>query len=132
MSPRCSRSSPPRIPRPTLRPSAYRVSVLVSSSGERTPIYDPLARGVIAGLTLRHGRGHLLRATYEGIACGVRQIVAEFEAAAGQPARVVAVGGGTQGGLWTQIVSDISGLEQQVPAETIGAPYGDALLAAIG
>ncbi|MFI5728883.1 FGGY-family carbohydrate kinase [Kribbella sp. NPDC051587] len=101
-------------------------------SGERTPIYDPLARGVIAGLTLRHGRGHLLRATYEGIACGVRQIVAEFEAAAGQPARVVAVGGGTQGGLWTQIVSDVSGLEQQVPKQTIGAAYGDALLAAIG
>jgi xylulokinase len=101
-------------------------------SGERTPIYDPLARGVIAGLTLRHKRGHLLRATYEGIACGVRQIVAEFEAAAGQPARVVAVGGGTQGGLWTQIVSDVTGLEQQVPKQTIGAAYGDALLAAIG
>ena len=101
-------------------------------SGERTPIYDPLARGVIAGLTLRHGRGHLLRAAYEGIACGVRQIVESFEEAAGRPTRIVAVGGGTQGGLWTQIVSDVSGLVQQVPAETIGASYGDALLAAIG
>ena len=101
-------------------------------SGERTPIYDPLARGVIAGLTLRHRRGHLLRAAYEGIACGVRQIVGAFEEAAGQPARIVAVGGGTQGGLWTQIVSDVCGLEQQVPAQTIGASYGDALLAAIG
>ncbi len=101
-------------------------------SGERTPIYDPLARGVIAGLTLRHRRGHLLRAAYEGIACGVRQIVGSFEETAGQPARIVAVGGGTQGGLWTQIVSDVCGLEQQVPAQTIGASYGDALLAAIG
>jgi xylulokinase len=101
-------------------------------SGERTPIYDPLARGVIAGLTLRHSRGHLLRAAYEGIACGVRQIVDAFEEAAGQPARIVAVGGGTQGGLWTQIVSDVCGLEQQVPAQTIGASYGDALLAATG
>ncbi|TCO26222.1 xylulokinase [Kribbella steppae] len=101
-------------------------------SGERTPIYDPLARGVIAGLTLRHRRGHLLRAAYEGIACGVRQIVGAFEETAGQPARIVAVGGGTQGGLWTQIVSDVCGLEQQVPAQTIGASYGDALLAAIG
>ncbi|MFG1815340.1 FGGY-family carbohydrate kinase [Kribbella sp. NPDC049174] len=101
-------------------------------SGERTPIYDPLARGVIAGLTLRHRRGHLLRAAYEGIACGVRQIVGAFEEAAGQPTRIVAVGGGTQGGLWTQIVSDVCGLEQQVPAQTIGASYGDALLAAIG
>ncbi|MGW7680494.1 FGGY-family carbohydrate kinase [Kribbella sp. NPDC054772] len=97
-------------------------------SGERTPIYDPLARGVIAGLTLRHGRGHLLRAAYEGIACGVRQILDIF----GPADRIVAVGGGTQGGLWTQIVSDVAGISQTVPKQTIGAAYGDALLAAIG
>ncbi|HET6738975.1 MAG TPA: FGGY family carbohydrate kinase [Kribbella sp.] len=97
-------------------------------SGERTPIYDPLARGVVAGLTLRHGRGHLLRAAYEGIACGVRQILDVF----GTAERVVAVGGGTQGGLWTQIVSDVTGVAQTVPQQTIGASYGDALLAAIG
>ncbi|MGZ0147831.1 FGGY-family carbohydrate kinase [Kribbella sp. WER1] len=97
-------------------------------SGERTPVYDPLARGVIAGLTLRHGRGHLLRATYEGIACGVRQILGVFDTAE----RIVAVGGGTQGGLWTQIVSDVAGVRQTVPQQTIGASYGDALLAAIG
>ena len=97
-------------------------------SGERTPIYDPLARGVIAGLTLRHGRGHLLRAAYEGIACGVRQILDIF----GPADRIVAVGGGTQGGLWAQIVSDVAGIEQIVPRQTIGASYGDALLAAIG
>jgi xylulokinase len=97
-------------------------------SGERTPIYDPLARGVIAGLTLRHGRGHLLRAAYEGIACGVRQILDVFDTAE----RIVAVGGGTQGGLWTQIVSDVAGIRQIVPQQTIGASYGDALLAAIG
>jgi xylulokinase len=101
-------------------------------SGERTPIYDPLARGVIAGLTLRHGRGHLLRAAYEGIACGVRQILDNLEAAAGRPTRLVAVGGGTQGGLWTQIVSDVCGVDQQLPTQVIGASYGDALLAAIG
>jgi xylulokinase len=101
-------------------------------SGERTPIYDPLARGVIAGLTLRHGRGHLLRATYEGIACGVRQILDVFGAAENRAERIVAVGGGTQGGLWTQIVSDVAGIPQIVPQQTIGASYGDALLAAIG
>jgi xylulokinase len=33
--------------------------------------------------------------------------------------------------VWPQIVSDVTGLEQVVPAETIGAAYGDALLAAI-
>lgn len=101
-------------------------------AGERSPIYDPLARGGILGLTLRHRRGHIFRAAYEGIACGIRQIIDELEHLAGPPARVVAVGGGTQGGLWTQIVSDVTGLEQTIPKETIGASYGDALLAAIG
>ena len=42
------------------------------------------------------------------------------------------MGGGTQGGLWTQIVSDVTGRTQQLPAQTIGASYGDALMAAIG
>jgi xylulokinase len=48
-------------------------------AGERTPIFDPRARGVIAGLTLRHSRAHLFRAIYEGIAFGIRQILELLE-----------------------------------------------------
>lgn len=106
--------------------------VLPYFAGERTPVFDPHARGVVAGLSLRHGRAHLFRAVYEGIAYGIRQILEFLDGAGGPATRIVAVGGGTQGGLWTQIVSDVTGREQVVPAETIGASYGDALLAAIG
>jgi xylulokinase len=98
-------------------------------AGERTPLFDPHARGVLAGLTLRHGPGHLYRATLEAIACGVRHNLEAMREAGGVDRRLVAVGGGTQGGLWTQIVSDVTGLEQRVPRNTIGACYGDALLA---
>ena len=105
--------------------------VLPYFAGERTPIFDPQARGVIAGLTLQHGRGHLFRAIYEGIAFGIRHVLELFEDAVEPPRRVVAVGGGTQGGLWTQIVSDVTGRAQEVPEQTIGASYGDALMAAI-
>jgi xylulokinase len=113
-------------------PGSDGLVVLPYFAGERTPHFDPKARGIIAGLTLRHGRGHLFRAAYEGISYGVRQILAFLDAAAGAPAaRIVAVGGGTQGGLWTRIVSDVTGRTQQIPAVTIGACYGDALLAAI-
>jgi xylulokinase len=113
-------------------PGADGLLVLPYFAGERTPIFDPHARGVIAGLTLRHTRGHLYRAACEGIAFGIRQILELLDRAGGPAARVVAVGGGTQGGLWTQIVTDVTGREQFVPEQAIGASYGDALLAAIG
>ena len=99
-------------------------------AGERTPISDPLARGVIAGLTLGHTRAHLYRAALEGIGFGVRHHLVAMTAAGVEPARVVPVGGGTTGDLWTQIVSDVTGLVQTLPRETIGAAYGDAMLAA--
>jgi xylulokinase len=105
--------------------------VLPYFAGERTPIFDPDARGMIAGLTLGHGRAELYRATLEGIACGVRHNLEVMRDAGGRARRLVAVGGGTQGGLWTQIVSDVAGVSQQIPAETIGACLGDAVLAAV-
>ena len=101
-------------------------------AGERTPVFDPRARGVVAGLTLRHGRAHLFRAAYEGIAFGIRQIIEFLEHDEDPITRLVAVGGGTQGGLWTQVVSDVTGRAQEVPVQTIGASYGDALMAGIG
>ena len=101
-------------------------------AGERTPVFDARARGVVAGLHLRHTRAHLFRAAYEGIGFGIRQIVELLDRPDQPVRRLVAVGGGTQGGLWTQIVSDITGRDQDIPAQTIGASYGDALLAGIG
>ncbi len=106
--------------------------VLPYFAGERAPVFDAQARGVLAGLTLRHTRGHLYRAAYEGIAFGVRQILELLEEEVGPADRLVAVGGGTRGGLWPQIVSDVTGRAQVVPEQTIGASYGDALLAGIG
>jgi xylulokinase len=101
-------------------------------AGERTPIFDPDARGVLAGLTTSHGRAELYRAALEGIAFGVRHNLEAMSQAGASAERLVAVGGGTQGGLWTRIVSDVTGQEQQVPAETVGAAFGNALLAGIG
>jgi xylulokinase len=100
-------------------------------AGERTPLFDPDARGVVVGLTTAHGRGELYRAALEGIAHGVRHNLEAFADAGGPSSpRLVAVGGGTRGGLWTRIVSDVTGLAQEVPADTTGAALGDAFLAA--
>jgi xylulokinase len=66
----------------------------------------------------------------EATAYGVRHIFEAMREAGGGGERLVAVGGGTKGGLWTGIVSDVTGRSQDLPEQTIGAAYGDALLAA--
>lgn len=111
-------------------PGARGVLALPYFAGERTPLFDPDARGLVLGLTLSHGRADLYRALLEATAYGVRHNLAAIAEVGGEPERVVAVGGGTRGALWTQIVSDVTGRPQEVPAVTIGASYGDALLAA--
>jgi xylulokinase len=99
-------------------------------AGERTPISDPHARGVIAGLTLGTTRGELYRALLEATAFGTRHLLQSMAEAGAAGKRCVAVGGGTKGGVWTQIMSDVCGIEQDLPKYAIGAAYGDALLAA--
>ena len=113
-------------------PGSDGLLVLPYFAGERSPLFDPDARGVAIGLTLSHGRGHLARAVYEATAFGVRHNLEAIAAAGAAPRRVVAVGGGAQSDFWPQVVSDVAGVEQVLPEQTIGASYGDALLAAIG
>lgn len=110
-------------------PGSRGLVVLPYFSGERTPINDPRARGIICGLTLAHDRAHVYRSILEGTAYGIAHNLEVMVEAGGQPRRIVAVGGGAQNPVWLQIVSDVSGVPQQVPAQTIGASYGDAFLA---
>ncbi|MFW6695311.1 FGGY-family carbohydrate kinase [Streptomyces sp. MAR4 CNX-425] len=112
-------------------PGAEGLLMLPYFAGERTPLFDPDARGLVHGLTLRHTRGHLYRAALEATAYGVRHNLAAMTEAGGDPARLVAVGGGARE-LWTRIVSDVTGRAQQIPRHLVGAAYGDAFLAAVG
>lgn len=112
-------------------PGADGLLMLPYFSGERTPINDPLARGVIAGLTLSHSRAHIYRALLEGVAYGIRHNLEALGAAGEPPQRLVAIGGGVQNQLWLQIVSDVTG-QAQVVRTTPGAAYGDAFLAGVG
>ncbi|HEY0753769.1 MAG TPA: FGGY-family carbohydrate kinase [Ktedonobacteraceae bacterium] len=112
-------------------PGSEGLVVLPYFAGERTPIFDPQARGIICGLTLRHERGHIYRALLEATAYGIRHTLEVMQGAGADIKRLVAVGGGTKGGLWTQIVSDVTGLPQDIPEKTLGACYGDAFLAAL-
>ncbi|HEX7352659.1 FGGY-family carbohydrate kinase [Brachybacterium sp.] len=111
-------------------PGANGLLMLPYFAGERSPISDPSARGVVAGLTLSHTRGDLYRAALEAAAYGVRHHLETLEAAGLPIRRVVAVGGGAGHDLWPQIISDVTGLTQEIPHSTVGASYGGARLAA--
>jgi xylulokinase len=112
-------------------PGAKGLVVLPYFSGERTPIHDPEAKGVLFGLNLTHSRGDIFRAMLEGIACGTNHIIDTYVEAGQDPRAILAVGGGTKNRVWAQATSDISGRTQIVRAKTVGASYGDAFLAAL-
>ncbi|WP_432522874.1 FGGY-family carbohydrate kinase [Kineococcus sp. SYSU DK006] len=112
-------------------PGANGLVALPYFAGERTPFADADARGALLGLTLRTTRGEVDRALLEATAFGVRHNLDEMRAAGVDIRRVVAVGGGTGSALWPQIVTDVTGLPQELPAERIGASLGDAKFAAV-
>jgi xylulokinase len=100
-------------------------------SGERTPIHDPLAKGVLFGLDLTHTRGDIFRALLEGIAYATNHVIETYLEAGQDPRAILAVGGGTKNRVWAQATSDVSGRTQVVRSKTVGAAYGDAFLAAL-
>jgi xylulokinase len=101
-------------------------------AGERAPLFDEGARGTFAGLTLAHGRGHLVRAVLEGAAYAMRH-VAEPLATAGAPATSLRLAGRTTpGDLWGRIKADVLGVPAIVPVVGETAVLGAAILAAAG
>lgn len=110
---------------------AKGVLCLPHFSGERTPIHDPQAKGLFAGLDLTHTRGDLFRGVLEGIASGTAHVLDTYREAGAPPETIFAVGGGTKNPVWLQATSDLGGVPQVVREKTVGASYGDAFLAAV-
>jgi xylulokinase len=116
----------------SLLPDSEGLIILPYFSGERTPINDPKARGLIFGLTLAHSRGSVYRAILEAVGYGIKHHFDVLDNIDVDMDSLRAVGGGTKSLLWLQIVSDICGRTQEVPEVTFGASYGDAFLAGMG
>lgn len=101
-------------------------------AGERTPHADPDARGCFVGLTLKHQRGHLVRAIMEGVTYAMRdslEIIQDLNV----PVRQIRVsGGGSRSPLWRQMQADVFGKKAVTINAEQGPAYGVALLAAVG
>lgn len=101
-------------------------------AGERSPIWNPDAKGVFYGLSYDKTRGHMVRAVLEGVAFSLEHNL-RTAAEAGAEAEVLnAMGGAANSVLWTQIKADVTGRTIRVPASDTATALGAAILAGTG
>jgi xylulokinase len=100
--------------------------------GERTPIWDTQARGVIFGLSLTHGKGHLVRAMMEAVAYALYdsyRLIKDAGLKINYP--LILNEGGAVSKLWRQIITDVFNVPTVLVKRRTGAPFGDAILAGV-
>lgn len=113
-------------------PGSEGLIVLPFLTGERTPIWDSAARGVVFGLSLNHNKGHWIRATMEGVAFAMYdsfRLIKETDRKINYP--IVMHEGGAKSNLWRQIITDVFNTPTVLTKKRTGAPFGDAYLAGV-
>ena len=113
-------------------PGCGGVVFLPYMQGERSPVWDPFARGVFFGMTLATTRADLNRAVLESCGYGLRQFLEWSEQLTGKPIeRFASIGGGAKSAVWAQIKADITGRTIDVLEESDMAAAGAALLGGV-
>lgn len=113
-------------------PGSEGLIILPYLMGERTPIWDVYARGVVFGLSLNHTKGHIVRAAMEGVAFALYHSF-EVLSQAGLEVHLPLVlnEGGAKSNLWRRIITDVFNIETVLVKRRTGAPFGDAILAGV-
>lgn len=101
-------------------------------AGERSPIWNPDAKGVFYGLDFSKTKGHMVRACMEGVAFSLRHNLDVAEEAGAKVEVLRAMGGSANSLLWTQIKADVTGKEIVVPSSDTATTLGAAILAGVG
>ncbi len=97
--------------------------------GEKTPIFDPSARGVMFGLTLSHTKAHIFRAILEAVIYGFKHHIQVIEGMGYTPRQIIATNGGAKSKFWCQIAADVIGSPIRSYASHPGSAMGVAFLA---
>lgn len=101
-------------------------------SGERSPIWDPMAKGVFYGFGFSSTRGDFTRSVMEGVAFSLRHNL-EVAQQAGVSAPVLrSMGGAAGSALWMQIKADVTGCQMEVASSNTATALGAAILAGMG
>jgi xylulokinase len=97
-------------------PGANGLLFLPYLMGERSPRWNPKARGGFVGLTMKHTRADMIRAGLEGITLNLRVILEAFQQQGAEVEAMRVIGGGARGRVWRQVVADIYGVPVLRPA----------------
>lgn len=116
----------------SLSPGCDGLLMLPYIYGERSPLQDPKASGMLFGLKGSHTRAHINRAALEAVGFYTYQHLLLFEELGSRPFRLITAGGGTRNETWMQIIADMAGMEVHIPEPFQCSAYGDAMLAAVG
>lgn len=106
--------------------------VLPYFMGERAPVWDPDAKGVIFGLSLAHTKAHIYRAFLEAVAFSLRHAMEATGDGVKSVKSILLAGGVTKSKLWKQIFADVTGYPIICPKFNVEANMGDVILAGIG
>lgn len=112
-------------------PGSEGLIVLDYWQGNRSPHVDPNVRGLISGLSLKHGRAHIYRAIMEAISYGTDCNIRNFRSNGIDVDEVYAAGGATNSELFLQIHADVSNISINVPEDNQVACLGSAILASV-
>jgi len=115
-----------------IEPGAQGLVFLPYLAGERSPIWDPLARGAFVGLTLGHRAPHLARAIMEGAALALRHVATPILAAGIRIDELRVTGGTARHDPWNQIKADVMGVRVAVAEVREAALLGGAIMGAVG
>lgn len=77
--------------------------------GERSPRWNPDAKGAFIGLKMEHERGDIFRSVLEGVTLNLNIILSIFKEHIDIKEMIV-IGGGAKGEVWRQIMADIYGM----------------------
>lgn len=113
-------------------PGSDGVVFLPYMAGERSPIWDPEAKGVFYGLDFSKTKGHFIRSAMEGVAYSLKHNLEIAEQAGAKVNVLRAMGGSANSLLWTQIKSDITGKPIVVPSSDTATTLGAVILAGVG
>jgi xylulokinase len=108
------------------------VTFLPYMAGERSPIWDPDAKGVFYGLGFDKTKAHMIRAALEGVAYSLEHNLQTAQESGVEVDELVAMGGASNSLVWTQIKSDVTGKTIKVPTSDTATTLGAAILAGVG